>query len=597
MSYKYTVKTQALQQTEIAAVKSVVLEEGSLFLDFGKAAFGTLLIPKKEKTEKLRVHLGEQLNSTGRIEKKPAGTIRYICIEQEPDATQDFTRITIPQDERNTGPMGIKMPADIGEVYPFRYAEIENAEGIDASAVRQLAVFYPFDDEAAAFESSDKVLNAVWELCKYSIKATTFCGVYIDGDRERIPYEGDAYINQLCHYGLDHEYDFARYSHEYLLQNPTWPTEWQLHSVMMAWADYMYTAETVSLEAFYDLLCTKTLIDLAREDGLISTESEKCTRAFEESLNLYHPNYIYDHGLRDLVDWPPGSFTEGGQGERDNHEMLPINTVVNAFHYHALTLMEKIADVLGKTKDRQRFAQQAELVKTSFNRVLFDEAIGSYIDGEGSNHASLHSNMTALAFGLVPSEQQASVIDFVKSRGMACSVYGTQYLLEALYLNDEADYALELMTATHDRSWWHMLELGSTITLEAWDWKYKNNLDWNHAWGAVPANIIPRFVLGVRPLEPGFNKMLIQPQPGSLERISGKVPTPKGPVWVALEASDGQHVLTLSIPSGTTATIGLEVDKSEKSVLLNGKPVSPRREGRYRYLEGIAPGNQVVAYA
>ena len=26
--------------------------------------------------------------------------------------------------------------------------------------------------------------------------------------------------------------------------------------------------------------------------------------------------------------------------------------------------------------------------------------------------------------------------------------------------------------------------------------KYKNNLDWNHAWGAVPANVIPRGLMG-----------------------------------------------------------------------------------------------------
>ena len=34
-----------------------------------------------------------------------------------------------------------------------------------------------------------------------------------------------------------------------------------------------------------------------------------------------------------------------------------------------------------------------------------------------------------------------------------------------------------------------MIEVGSTMTLEAWDAKYKPNLTWNHAWGAAPANI------------------------------------------------------------------------------------------------------------
>ena len=61
------------------------------------------------------------------------------------------------------------------------------------------------------------------------VLAETLCGHQrrvVDGDRERIPYEADAYLNQLAHYGVDREFALARYSHEYLLANPTWPTEW-----------------------------------------------------------------------------------------------------------------------------------------------------------------------------------------------------------------------------------------------------------------------------------------------------------------------------------------------------------------------------------
>jgi len=576
-----------------------VVDGGTLFVDFGKAAFGTLLVPSNGigHQDQFTIHLGEQLTSESRLERSPAGTIRYICIEQRLNPDQSYTRIVIPSDPRNTGPAAIKMPAEIGEVFPFRYAEIEKAERINPGAIRQIRVNYPFDDSASSFECSDLVLNEVWDLCKYSVKATTFCGVYIDGDRERIPYEGDAYINQLCHYGVDHEYTLARYTHEYLLQHPTWPTEWQLHSVMMAWADYMYTGEKTSLETFYDELCAKTLMELGRKDGLISTESEWCTREFEERLQLYHPNYIFDHGLKDLVDWPPGSFTEGGQGERDNHEMLPINTVVNAFHCRALRLISQIAQVLGRADDRERFSNQADLVYNSINHLLFDSARGIYIDGEGSQHSSLHSNMLMLAFDLVPDEWKASVISFVKSRGMACSVYGAQYLLQALYRNGEDQYALELMTAQHDRSWWNMIRCGSTITMEAWDLKYKNNLDWNHAWGAAPANIIPRFVLGVHPLEPGFSKVLIQPQPGLLQHISGTVPTIRGPISVAFETQASACKMRVVIPANMVAKIGLKLRQdSLPTLIFDGKKVRVHPENDYFYLDDVDPGPHVLIY-
>jgi alpha-L-rhamnosidase len=574
----YTVKLKSLQQTEVLPVETSLLDDGTLFVDFGKAAFGTIVIPFKKGRARTSVtaHLGEKLNDKEkRIDRSPPGTIRYICIEQEVAKNEGQCRIIIPPDERNTGLNAIKMPPYIGEIIPFRYAEIENGKDVDTTSLHQIFVHYPFDDAAAEFNSSDNVLNEVWDLCKYSIKATTFCGVYVDGDRERIPYEGDAYINQLGHYCVDSEYDFARYSHEYMIQNPTWCTEWHLHSVMMAYMDYLYSGEKKSLETFYEELCIKTLMDFSREDGLISVDPELRTPQMEQRLAPSFANGIIKDNIRDVVDWPPGSFTNGGTGERDDHEIMPVNTVVNAFHCHTLNLMSRIARSLGKYEDSKMFAQRAEKVKKQIDSLLFDDNRGVYLDGEGSSHASLHSNMFMLAFELVSDERRKSVLKFIKSRGMACSVYGAQHLLEALYLNGEGEYALELMRDTNDRSWWNMIQAGSTMALEAWDIKYKNNLDWNHAWGAAPANIIPRFLLGVRPLDPGFSKILINPQPGKLESVNGVVPTPLGPVTVNIENEEGKPFeLRVEIPEDAEAKIVIPNEfAGAAKVLINGKSV------------------------
>ncbi len=99
---------------------------------------------------------------------------------------------------------------------------------------------------------------------------------------------------------------------------------------------------------------------------------------------------------------------------------------------------------------------------------------------------------------------------------MACSVYGSQYLLEGLYNEGESEYAMSLLTATHDRGWYNMIKAGSTIAMEAWDMKYKPNSDWNHAWGAAPANIIPGYLWGIYPAEPGFARVTVKPQLSNL---------------------------------------------------------------------------------
>ena len=60
------------------------------------------------------------------------------------------------------------------------------------------------------------------------------------------------------------------------------------------------------------------------------------------------------------------------------------------------------------------------------------------------------------------------------------------------------------MTSDSLRSWMNMIRKGATMAMEAWDDTFKPNQDWNHPWGAAPANMIPRGLFGIRPLKPGF---------------------------------------------------------------------------------------------
>lgn len=504
------------------------IDTASVFADFQQHAFGWLEVTLTAPDDKrvIEIRLGEK-NTGHQVDLNPGGTIRSSSVNLPLKAGRHRYRVETPRVERNTTGDAILLPPEFGIVMPFRYVEIHGCPVPPAPEdLVQVRLEYPFDEHASAFASSDRGLDAVWEFCKYSIRATTFCGVYIDGDRERIPYEADAYINQLGHYAVDREYAFARHSHEYLLAHPTWPTEWKQHSVMLAWADYEATGDARSLHRHYDLLKReKIYLDHARADGLIDTSD-----------------------LRDIVDWP-------GE-ERDGYDFRPVNTVVNAFHCHTLVLMARIATALGKRDDAREFTAAHEQAAASFQRVFFDATAGCYRDGEGSTHHAQHASLFPLAFGLVPDDCRDRVLDFVKSRGMACSVYAAQYLLEGLFLAGAADHAIGLMTSTDKRSWHNMLRQGATITWEAWDNSCKPNQDWNHAWGAAPANIIPRFVLGVRPLEPGYAKVLIAPQPGPLTEIHGVVPTIRGPIRVdAVLGANGEWQLDYEVPVGVSAEV------------------------------------------
>jgi len=557
-------------------VKPVLFEKtgsNNYFIDFGKAAFGTIVIgvtPSRHDT--ITVHLGEKLSGTHTIDRNPGGTIRYhrILLPIEPGTTS-YT-VDIPPDGRNTGPSAVLLPDSIGVITPFRYCELENCNfAPDPGRIYQKACWYYFDDNESSFECSDSTLSAVWNICNYSIKATSFAGIYVDGDRERIPYEADAYINQLGHYFTDREYSIARRTNEYFIDHPTWPTEWILQTVLLFYNDLLFTGNPESLAKYYKALQHKTLYEIARPDGLISSKNV----TDEIMLNLGFSNA--KDRIRDIVDWPPSQKDTGwklatAEGERDGYDMTEINTVVNAFHYRSLVLMAEMAGYLGRSVDSLLFINRASKVRNAINEKLFDRNKGIYLDGENSDHSSLHANMMALAFDIVAEDHKKSVIEFIKSRGMACSVYGAQFLLEGLYKAGEQDYALSLMTATHDRSWYNMIRAGSTITMEAWDMKYKPNSDWNHAWGAVPANIIPGYMWGIRPASPGFGKALIKPQLGSIRSSSVTVPTIRGKISASYRRTERTKEYVISIPGNMECDFVIDSD-SYLTISLNGKRI------------------------
>jgi alpha-L-rhamnosidase len=551
------VKTRQLPQS----IKR--LSPGLHFFDYGQDAFSQLSVRLTSKTEKdtVFVSFGEAVKD-GRLATNPGGTIRYQKIALPLEKGTKTYKIQFKKDQRNTGSAAVLMPDYIGEVYPFRYVEIENYKSNIAKAdLQREMVHYPFDDGASHFKSSNDTLNKIWDLSKYSIEATSFAGIYVDGDRERIPYEADALINQLGHYGVDREYSMARRSTDYLLEHPTWPTEWILQALIIAWNDYLYTGDHQLLARNYEVLKNRTLIKLQGNNGLISTTTGLQNKDFAKSIK-------FDGKIKDIIDWPVS--------ETDGYIFNDYNAVVNAFHYKALLNMKLIAQVLQRNDDVAFYDQESDKLKAAFNTVFFNTQTGLYKDGEKTSHSSLHANMFAMNLGLIPQQNVQPVLNFIKSKGMASSVYGSQFLMEALYDGDEGIYARKLLTDSGIRSWYNMIRVGSTITLEAWDNSFKPNQDWNHAWGAAPANIIPRKLMGIEPTAPGFAEVTIKPQTGDLEHAEILTPTIRGPISLKITNKE-PYTLSLKIPANMSGQVYLPILEGKSVISRNGKKIKAER--------------------
>jgi alpha-L-rhamnosidase len=552
---------------------------GNWFIDFGQDAFGYAAVHLNGNFSgtTVQARFGEMANGTA-VNTAPAGSVRYGASTfslQNGDVTYP---IRPPSNSGQT----ISPPAAYGVVLPFRYLELINFPGtLTASDVTQYRLVSEFDTNAAAFTSSSSELNQVWNLCRNSMHWLTFNGIYVDGDRERKPYEADAYIQQLSAYAVNNDFTMPRCSFEYLATHPTWPTEWKFHMIFLAWADYLQTGNADLLNKYYSTLQYDSFTWAATGNGLMQGFP-----GFPQSANS------------DIVDWPAGD-RDGFTGIAGSGYRNWTNSVNNAFYYRGLRTMANIASVIGRTNDAAAYNANADQVYSVYNSTFWDAAAQRYVDGVGTSHASVHANFFPLDFGLVPASNRVAVVNYLHSRiaannGMPPSVYGAQYLLEGLFQADDTDTALGLMTTNGPRSWMNMINLGSTLTDEAWSFADKSNEDWNHAWGAAAGNLTARYVLGLQPLVAGFGQILIQPRLGStLSFVQGVIPTIRGPVFIQVTNGANAYQLLINVPGNVTATVMLPATNTTTAIV-DGAVVSGTLSNNWLTVNNIGSGQHAI---
>lgn len=466
---------------------------GGLLLDFKKAAYAQLELDLDGRAQDLVQVVVSEYAENGHVFYTPGWkTFKVDNFRITPE--QKTYRFHIPTHLCAYGAFPhVDTPEEFGgEVAIFRYVEIAHYYG--PVTVRRIEFFNDCTEEAQ-FESSFPELDKVWDLCKYTALATSIFPCYVDGERERMPYEGDAYITELSHFCSGNDYSIAERTIDHFMAhgNKTWPTEWLLATPLLVYYHTLYSGNKEPLARWLPDLPQKLLPHFCGEDGLLYPQEP----------------------VRDIIDWP--------ESNRDGYELGKTNFVPNAYRYGALQLMAEL------TGDPAYSQTAASLRQTLRSQMMKN---GLFVDSIGSSHTAMHTAMFALRFHLTePSEVAAHQAILIKKR-MGCSVYGAQYLLEGCFAGGLDDLGIKLMTDDGISSWNNMMRCGSTVTMEAWDESFKPHQDWSHPWGSAPANIIPRFVAGVRPLTPGFETFTVQPSSAAPERFFLRQPTPFGAIEV-----------------------------------------------------------------
>ena len=557
----------------ISPVRIRKVGDRTFFVDFGRDAYGQLELTLESDREgrTVEIAVGQMYDEEmDRMSRRPLGKVvttvfplvlkkgRHTCKAEFPAATFGGTGV---------------VPSPVGEVRPFRYCEITGYEGeLKKEDVTQLALFADFDDDAAFFRSSNDMLDRVWELCRYTIKMSNAFGYYIDGERERTPYEGDAMISALGHYCLDTDFRIAKRTIDFLMKTPNWPVNGLFLTANLIRDYWMYSGDASPLEEWYAKAAARCRIFF--ENGLLA-DAKKIHEMYtdEEIAEKTGLSLFLSHWMRDIVDWPAREMDEYDFGKllRREDKVLPPPTstpsgreigeahfVGNAGQAWSLDAFAEIAEVLGKRADAAFFRKRAAAVRALLRETMFDPATSLYVDVPGSGHTSQHTSMWAIFADIALPEQVPAILRHLRLKRMSCSACAASKLIAALYMAGDEEQGLRLMCdRSSNRSWSNMLRLGATVTMEAWDHYIHPTMDLVHPFSAAPAHLIPRDMVGIKPLAPALKRFSLAPRTGFLAEAELRHPTLRGPIEVSVSKKGGRARMRVRIPEGTEAEADL----------------------------------------
>ena len=262
-----------------------------------------------------------------------------------------------------------------------------------------------------------------------------------------------------------------------------------------------------------------------------------------------------------------------GYGDWLNHfAFTPLDLIATAFNAHSTDLMCRIAKVLGRDDDVQRFTALLGEIKAAFNR-RFVTPDGRLVGDTQTAY------ILALRFNLLPQALRRKAVSrlvydvhhgrsaewpYHERKGhVSCGFVGVSYINDALTDAGHLDLAYQLLLNEDYPSWLFPVKHGATTIWERWDgwtpdrgFQDPNMNSFNHyAYGAI-GQWLYETVAGIRPAQPGYKRIVIHPRPGGgLTYAKASYQSLYGLIESGWRLDGETFTLEVTIPPNTTATV------------------------------------------
>jgi len=448
----------------------------------------------------------------------------------------------------------------------FRYAEVEDWPG-DLSPDALSAVVVSSDIERTGeFECSDELLNQLHRNVVWGTRGN-FLDVPTDCPQrdERLGWTGDlAVFAPTAAYLFDVE-DFLR---DWL--KDLWveqrAADGQVPFVVPDPLKYMPAPrhrpepETAAVWSDAAVWVPWALWQAYGNSQVLADQFDSMAAHVRRVESLLSPTGLWDRGFQ-FGDWldPTAPPDKPADAKADK------GVIATACLYRSARMVAEAAEILSRQDDVTHFTELAERTRAVF--------VEHYVNPDGTIMSDAQTVYAlAIVFGLLDDQQTEAagkrLAELVADSGyrIQTGFAGTPYVTDALTVTGHLDDAYRLLLQREVPSWLYSVTMGATTIWERWDSMLPDGTinpgqmtSFNHyALGAV-ADWMHRVIGGLTPLEPGYSKVLVAPQPGGdITWARSSLDTRHGEV-AANWSLDERGVMTLDaqIPADVTATIRL----------------------------------------
>jgi hypothetical protein len=301
-------------------------------------------------------------------------------------------------------------------------------------------------------------------------------------------------------------------------------------------------------------------------DKQVLADSYGMMQRYVDYLNKQANNHILSEGLGDWYDLGP---KHPGVAQ-----LTSMGVTSTAIFYYDLTILSKIAILLNKTPEANRYTRMAIDVKAAYNAKFFNKQTKQYDTG------SQTANAISVYMKLVEPEYKQDVVENIvkdiraRNNSLTAGDIGYRYLLKVLDDEGRSDVIFDMNNRSDVPGYGCQLAKGATALTESWQ--------------ALPSVSNDHFMLGhimewfyaglagIRPADDAvaYNKIVIRPEPvGDVTSAKASYHSVYGTIKSEWKKQGKDFEIRVEIPANTTAVVLLPASASSK-ITQDGKSIT-----------------------